>query len=342
MRIGLASARYPQRSQQTDFYDRVLGRAAAVPGVRGVAIANALPVNGRAIGYFFNVEGRVVLEPSKAPTFWLHSISPAYFETMGIPLLKGRPFTAADTAASQAVGIINEEMARRFWPNQNPVGRHVTYARESITVEIVGIAANVKIGDLGDDSPYNEMYVPYRQRPFLTMSLVARGSASAAAGARRAVLSIDADQPVAAIRGMDEVISRSLSTPLLRTALIGAFAAMALILALIGIAGVAAWSVSRRTHEIGIRMALGARPLSILAMIARESLTLIGIGELAGIIGAFALTRFISTFLFGVTPWDPLTFIAVTVLVGMVGLSACVLAARHALRIEPVVALRRE
>jgi putative ABC transport system permease protein len=218
----------------------------------------------------------------------------------------------------------------------------VTYARESITVEIVGVAANVKIGDLGDNSPYNEMYVPYRQRPFLTMSLITRGPASAAGDARRAVLSIDADQPVAAIHGMDEVIARSLSTPLLRTALIGAFAALAFILALIGIAGVAAWSVSRRTNEIGIRMALGARPLSILAMIARESLTLIGAGELAGIIGAFALTRFISTFLFGVTPWDPLTFIAVTVLVALVGLTACVLAARHALQIDPVVALRRE
>jgi putative ABC transport system permease protein len=174
------------------------------------------------------------------------------------------------------------------------------------------------------------------------MSLITRGPASAAGDARRAVLSIDADQPVAAIHGMDEVIARSLSTPLLRTALIGAFAALAFSLALIGIAGVAAWSVSRRTNEIGIRMALGARPLSILAMIARESLTLIGAGELAGIIGAFALTRFISTFLFGVTPWDPLTFIAVTVLVALVGLTACVLAARHALQIDPVVALRRE
>jgi len=141
---------------------------------------------------------------------------------------------------------------------------------------------------------------------------------------------------------MDEVIAKSLSTPRLRTALIGAFAALALLLALIGIAGVAAWSVSRRTNEIGIRMALGARPLNILTMIARESLTLIGLGELVGLAGAMALTRFLSTFLFGVTPWDPLTFGVVTVLLGLVGLIASVLAARRALRIDPVIALRRE
>ncbi|MEO8657156.1 MAG: ABC transporter permease [Bryobacteraceae bacterium] len=342
MHIGLAGARYPQRPQQVAFYDRVLQNTAAIPGARNVALSNALPVNGRAIGYFFNVEGRAALEPSKAPTFWLHSISPAYLQTMGIPLLRGRFFTDADTDATRPVGIINEVMARRFWPNEDPIGRHVIYSREGVTAEIVGIAANVKIGGLGDENADNQMYVSYRQRPFLTMSLVVRGPASAAADVRRAILAIDSDQPVAAIRPMDEVIAKSLSTPRLRTALIGAFAALALLLALIGIAGVAAWSVSRRTNEIGIRMALGARPVNILTMIARESLTLIGLGELVGLAGAFALTRFLSTFLFGVTPWDPFTFATVTVLLGLVGLTACVFAARRALRIDPVVALRRE
>ena len=341
MRIGLASARYPQRAQQTAFYDRVLERVAAIPGVRDVAVANALPMS-RAIGYFFNIEGRAALESTKAPTFWLHSISPSYFQTLAIPIHRGRAFTVADTAATQPVAIINETMARRFWANEDPIGRHVIYARESITVEIVGIAADVKIGGLGDNGPNNELYVPYRQRPFLTMSLIARGPASIASAARREILAIDANQPVAAVRTMDEVIADSVSQPRLRTILIGSFAALALILALIGIAGVVAWSVSQRTNEIGIRMALGAQPNNILAMIVRQAFTMIGAGQLIGLAGAFALTRVLASFLFGVSSEDPMTFAGVLLLLGLAALTACVVAARRALRIDPVTALRRE
>ena len=341
MRIGLPSARFRQRLQQAQFYDQVLERAAAIPGVRDVAVANALPI-ARAIGYFFNVEGRPVLDPSKAPTFWLHSVSPAYFQTLGIPLLRGRTFTAADISTSTMVAIINESMARRFWPKEDPIGRHVTYARESITVEIVGIAADVKVGGLSDDTPYNELYVPYRQRPFLTMWLISRGPASIVAAARRAVQEIDSEQPVAAVRTMDEVIADSVSTPRLRTALIGSFAALALILSVIGIAGVAAWSVSQRTNEIGIRMALGARPGSILAMIVRQCFTLIGLGEVIGIVGALALTRLLAGLLFGISPEDPATFAGVALLLGFAALTACILAARRALKIDPVAALRRD
>ncbi len=275
MRIGLASGRYPERTQQAAYWERVLELASATPGVQSAAVANALPVNGRAIGYFFNIEGRPQLEPSKAPTFWLSSISPEYFGTMGVPLLSGRPFSAADTDVAHPVGIINQGMAQRFWPNESPIGRHVIYARESIVVEIVGVAADVKVGDLSDNAAYNQMYVPFRQRPYLTMSLIARGPESAAADVRRAILASDPDQPIAAIRTMNDVIANSLSTPRLRTVLIGSFAGLALFLALIGIGGVAAWSVSTRTTEIGLRMALGAQPAYILAMLARESLTLI-------------------------------------------------------------------
>lgn len=342
MRIGLPSARYSQPSQRAAFYDRVLERAAAIPGVRNAAVANALPVNGRSIGYFFNVEGSPALDPAKAPTFWLHSISPTYFQTMTIPLIKGRAFTSSDTAASHPVGIINEAMARRFWPKRDPIGQHVTYARESITVEIVGVAADIKITSLGDDSSYNQMYVPYRQRPFLTMWLITQGPVSVASAARRAVLAIDADQPVGAARTMEERIADSVSEPRLRTSLIGAFAALALILAVIGIAGVVAWSVSQRTNEIGIRMALGARGSDILAMIVRQSFTLIAAGELIGLAGAMAVTRVLSNFLFGISPEDPATFLGVVILLGLVAAGASALAGRRALRIDPMAALRRE
>jgi putative ABC transport system permease protein len=342
LRIALPSARYPDRAQQTAFYDQILERAASTPGVGAAAMASALPANGRSIGYFFNVEGRPALEPSKAPTFWLYSVSPSYLATMRIPLMNGRPFTDADNADSHAVGIINEGMARRFWPNENPIGRHVIYARESINVEIVGVAANVKIGDPGDQDSYNQIYVPYAQRPFLTMSLVVRGPAGPAADARQAVAGLDRDLPVAAMLPMDEVMARSLSKPRLRMILIGSFAALALTLALIGIGGVAAWTVSRRTNEIGIRMALGAGTLDIVGMIARESLTLIGAGVALGMVGALALTRYLSSLLFGVTPWDPLTFLGVSVVLGLGGLSACLLAARRAVHVDPVSALRQE
>jgi putative ABC transport system permease protein len=342
MRIGLPAARYPQRVQQSAFYDRVLDRAAAIPGVQNAAVSNALPVNGPSIGYFFNIEGRPALDSSKAPTFWLKSISPSYFQTLAIPVLNGRAFTAADTADTPMVAIINETMARHFWPNQDPIGQHVIYARESIKLEIVGIAADVKVIGLGDNGPNNELYVPYRQRPFLTMWLITRGPASIAAAARHEILSIDSDQPVAAVRTMDEVIADSVSQPRLRTMLIGAFAALALILAVIGIGGVVAWSVSQRTNEIGIRMALGARPSNILAMIVRQAFTMIGVGQLIGLAGAFALTRVLSSFLFATSPEDPVTFAGVAVLLGLVALTACAVAARRALRIDPVTALRRE
>ncbi|HEX4594770.1 MAG TPA: ABC transporter permease [Bryobacteraceae bacterium] len=342
MRIGLAGARYPQRPQQAIFFDRVLERAVAIPGVRAAAVANALPVNGRAIGYFFNIEGRPVLDATKAPTFWLQSISPSYFKTLGIPIVSGRAFTPADSATTTPVAIINETMARRFWPKEDPIGRHLIYARESITVEVVGIAADVKIGGLGDKTANNQLYVPYRQRPFLTMFLITRGPSSIASAARREILRIDADQPVAAVRTMDEVIAESVSQPRLRTALIGAFAALALVLAVIGIAGVVGWSVSQRTNEIGIRMALGARPSNILGMIVRQAFTMIGAGQLIGLVGAFALTRVLASFLFGISPEDPLTFASVAILLALVALAACAVAARRALRIDPVKALRSE
>jgi len=341
MRVGLVGAHYPQPAQRSAYFDRVLEKASALPGVSEVAVANALPMS-RAIGYFFNIAGRPALDSTKAPGFWLHSISPSYFQTLAIPILKGRSFTAADTASSPLVGIINETMARRFWPKQDPIGQHVIYARESINVEIVGVAADVKIGGLGDQSSYEEFYVPYRQRPFLTMWLITRGPVNIASAVRREILSIDPDQPVAAVRTMDEVISNSVSQPRLRTMLIGAFAALALILAVIGIAGVVAWSVSQRTNEIGIRMALGAQPANILGMIVRQAFTMIGAGQLIGLAGAFALTRVLSSFLFGISPEDPATFAGVLILLALVSLAACGLAARRALRIDPVVALRRD
>ncbi len=342
MRIGLSGARYPQLAQRVAFYDRILERVATIPSVQQAALTSALPVNGRNLGYFFNIEGRPALESTKAPTAWLQSISPDYFQTLEIPILAGRTFSPADNAGAPLVAMINETMARRFWPNESPIGKHVIYARESIVVEIVGIAADVKIGALDDNSPYNQMYVPYRQRPFQTMSLVTRGPSNVASAERREIMQIDPDQPVANVRTMDQVIAESVSQPRLRTALIGSFAALALVLAIIGIAGVVAWSVSQRTNEIAIRMALGARSSNVIAMILRQAFVMIGAGQLIGLMGALLLTRVLSTFLFGISPEDPATFAAVLILLALVALAASMLAARRALRIDPVIAMRAE
>jgi len=342
MRIGLASARYPQPVQRSAFYDRVLERVSGIPGVQSAAIGNVLPPNGRGIGYFFNIEGRPLLESTKAPTAWLQSISPSYFRTMGIPLLGGRGFTRSDTADSPPVAIVNEALTRRYWPHQNPIGQHLIYARESIRVEIVGVAANVKLGGLGEKTPDNEIYVPYSQRPFLTVFLVTRGSSNVASAARREILAIDPEQPVANIRTMDEVIAKSVSQPRLRTTLIGSFAALALVLTMIGIAGVVAWSVSQRTSEIAIRMALGARSFNVLAMIVRQAFTMIGTGLAIGLAGALVMTRVLSGFLFGIVPEDPATFAGVLLLLAIVALAACVFAASRALQIDPASAMRSE
>jgi putative ABC transport system permease protein len=342
MRMSLAAPRYPNSDKEIAFYDRVRERIAAIPGVRAASISKTLPVNGRSLAYFFNVEGRPPLDSTKAPTAWMNAISPEYFETMGIPLLGGRAFTAADRADAPLVAVINQGMARHFWPDGSAIGQHIIYSRESVKVEIVGIVGDVNIGGLGNDTPYDVLYVPYRQKPYLTMYAIAKGPASIASAARREINAIDPEQPVADVRTMEDVISASVSEPRLRTALISGFAALALTLAAIGIGGMVAWSVSQRTNEIGIRMALGARPSNILAMIVRQSLGMIGAGQLIGIAGSLALTRVLSSFLFGISAEDPLTFVGVAALLAMVALAACAVAARRALRVDPVVALRLE
>ncbi len=340
MRVALSPQRYPGAARRVAFYDRVLERIAAIPGVSNAALANTLPPAGRAIAYFFNIEGRPALEPTKAPIAWMHSISPNYFQTLGVPLLAGRGFTEADSAGAPLVAIINQTMARRFWPDEDPVGQHIVYSREAVAVQIVGVAGDMKIGGLGDNSSYNILFVPYRQRPFQTMSIIARGPVSIAQDVRREILAIDRDQPVANIRTMEEAVADSVAAPRLRTALIAGFASLALILAAIGIGGMVAWSVTQRTNEIGIRMALGARPSNILGMILRQAFTMIGAGQIAGIIGAFALTRVLASFLFGISAADPLTFLTVALLLSLVALLASVFAARRALRVDPMIALR--
>jgi putative ABC transport system permease protein len=345
MKIGLAPAHYSKPVQRLAFYDRFLERAESTAGVQDVSLTNALPLANPGIGFFFNIEGRPQLTPDKAPIAFLRVISPDYLRTMGIPFLRGRSFAASDTADAPRVAIINETMAHRHWPDRDPIGQHVVYSRERVTVEVIGVAADVKFAGLGVAGPFSEMYVPFQQRPALTMYVAARTSVDPgglATALRKEVSAIDPEQPVADVLTMDEVVANSVSEPRLRTILMGSFAALAVFLAMIGVFGVVAWSVSQRTAEIGIRMALGARGGNVIGMIVRQSFANIGIGLLIGTAGALALSRVLSGLLFEISPEDPRTFAAVLILLSFVALAASALAARRAIQIDPVIALRGE
>jgi putative ABC transport system permease protein len=346
MKIGLAPAHYSKPVQRLAFYDRFLERAESTAGVQDVSLTSALPLANPGIGFFFNIEGRPQLTPDKAPIAFLRVISPGYLRTMGIPFLRGRSFAASDTADTPRVAIINETMAHRHWPDRDPIGQHVVYSRERVTVEVIGVAADVKFAGLGVAGPFSEMYVPFRQRPALTMYVAARTSVvdpvGLATALRKEVSAIDPEQPVADVLTMDEVIANSVSEPRLRTILMGSFAALAVFLAMIGVFGVVAWSVSQRTAEIGIRIALGARGGNVIGMIVRQSFANIGIGLLIGAAGALALSRVLSGLLFEISPEDPRTFAAVLILLSLVALAASALAARRAIQIDPVIALRGE
>lgn len=345
MRIGLPSLRYPESAQRSRFYDQLLERVASLPGVHDAAVNSALPLAGAGIFYFFNIEGHPSLGPGRDPTTRLESINPGYFETMGIPLLNGRAFSNADRAETPTIAVINQAFARHYWPNDNPIGRHLTYSREHITCEIVGVVGDTKYAGLDAQGPAEQMYVPYRQRAWLAMWLVARAAGDAASltsAIRHEVLAIDPDQPVSEIRTMEDVVSDSVARPRLRTAIMGSFATLAMILAMIGIFGVMAWSVSERTNEIGIRMALGAEPGQVRWMIVRQGLATIAIGQLLGLLGALLLSRALSSMLFGVSAEDPVALLGVNLLLGAAALLACWLAARRATSVDPLIALARQ
>jgi len=344
--LPLAPARYPKAFAQSAFFDQVIRRIAVLPGVERASLNSTPPIRGGyGIGYIYSIQGRPAEEQAKLPITFLRNIDPDYFETMGIPLIHGRAFTEADAAGAPLVAIVNRTMAARQWPNEDPIGRHVVYSREQVVVEVVGVAADVKFTSLGDTAAYEEMYVPYRQRPALSMSLLVRSAgdpSSLAAAIRREVARIDPDQPVSNVETMEEALADSIARPRLEAALMEAFAGLALLLAALGIFGVVAWSVSQRTHEIGIRMALGARPETVLKMILGQAFRTIGAGQVLGLAGALALTRLLGSALFGVSAHDPATFAAVLLVLTATALAAGATAARRAIRVDPVVALRNE
>jgi putative ABC transport system permease protein len=270
-----------------------------------------------------------------------------YFRAMGIPLLLGRVFTEQD-GNSQAAAIINQSMATRFWPDDpNPIGRRISIGRgdpEEEWCPIVGVVADVRHQNLGSP-PQPELYVPYAQRPMTSMTLAARTAGDPLAmitAVRGAITSVDSDVPIRTVRSMQEIIDERLAGPRATAQVMGIFSLFALFLAMVGTYGVVAYGVNERTREIGIRLALGARENDVCRMILRQGLTFVLIGLIIGLLGALASMRVISSLLFGITPNDPVTYCALSLLFLVVAAISTYLPARRAMAVNPVIALRYE
>jgi putative ABC transport system permease protein len=322
--------------------DQVLERVAALPGVIAVGTTTHLPMRGGGDTYF-KIEGRPFKDPNQQVTALNPSISHDYLRAMGIKLVRGRRFTDQETKKPQSTVIINEAFEREYFPGEDALGKRLIIDMgESVTCEIVGITRNIKQFSLESQSPPT-MYLPSLNvvRPNLVVRTAGDPLAMASA-VRTAVQSLDKDQPLANLRSMDQILYSSVAEPRFRTTLLGAFAALALALAGVGIYGVMSYTVARRTHEIGIRMALGASSGDTLRLVVGRGMTLALIGVGVGLGAAFGLTRLLSTLLFGVSPTDPMTFAAITVLLTSVAGVACYLPARRATRLDPMSALRCE
>ncbi len=343
-RTELPRARYPEAERGKQVYKQVLERIAALPGVQAVGVASNLPLTGEwQIG--FRPEGSGENTVYTAHGSW---VSNDYFRAMGIALLKGRTFTDDDRMDTTPVIVVNEAMARAFWPGQEVIGKRLRWGGWNAQgwLQIVGVVADVKLASLdAEDKPVIYMptfQIPRLRREAVFIARMTGDPASLIAAVRHEINEVDADLPVYDLRTMNQVIAGSLAQRRFSMLLLVVFAAAALLLAAVGLYGVTAYAVAQRTQEIGIRMALGARPRDIARLIVGQSLTLTLIGVAVGLLAAFALTRLMASLLFEVSATDPLTFSFIPLLLAAVALAACYLPARRALKVDPMIALRYE
>jgi putative ABC transport system permease protein len=344
--ISLASAKYPDAEKQARAFSEMLGRVGTAPGVEAAAVIFPLPFSGVGAANTFLIEGQAVARPEDTPVANYRAISADYFKVMRVPLLQGRTFSERDGAKSPPVIIVNESLARRYFGNAAPLGQHITIERADVSkqvkAEIVGVVGDVRHEGL-DTLAGPEFYVPYQQAPEQEMDLVVRAaSVNAAAGLRDRIKEVEPEQYISNVGPLTELLSASLARRRFDTMLTGLFAGLALLLATVGIFGVTAYAVTQRTREIGVRMALGARPWDVLRLVLGQGLRLILYGIGAGLVVALVLTRVLSTMLYGVTSTDPLTFIAVSLGLIFVALLACYIPARRATKVDPLIALRYE
>jgi putative ABC transport system permease protein len=342
MEIFLPDIRYRSQPPRIAFYEQLVQALKTLPGVEAVAAVNRLPLGGSNVTVGVTIEGSP--QPESHASIDRRVVTPEYFSTLGIPVMRGRGFTPSDRAEAPAVAVVNQTMARRFWPNEDPVGRRarLRIGSNGLVVAVVGVAGDIRHHGL-DTEPRPELYVPFAQAGVQGMTIVMRTAAPSdrlMSAARQQVWALDGQIPAPSVRTLDDVLAASIARPRFRTLLLGLFAGLALMLAAVGIYSVIAYSISLRTNEIGLRMALGAEKTDIFGMVLRQAFVLTLAGIVVGVVGAVFLTRLLSNLLFEVQSGDPLTFaVAIVGLVG-VALVAGYLPAWRATRVDPTVALR--
>jgi putative ABC transport system permease protein len=346
--VTLNDARYPEPEQAATFYRTLLERVKALPGVEAASAVVPQPLSGDTFIIRFEIEGRNIPK-GEQPSSHFRAISLDYFNVMQIPLLAGRAFTERDDARSPGVVIINETFAKRYFPNENPIGKRVkpgiAFEGEPVWREIVGVVNDVKHRQSLSRDYEPEYYLPHTQMPIISMSLVVRTTNDPRGLARsiqQEVQSLDKDIPVYRVKTLDQYLGVAVAQPKFNALLLSLFAGLALLLTAIGLYGVMAYAVVQRAQEIGIRIALGARTGDVLKMVLRQGLKLTALGLAIGLAAAYALTRYLQSLLFGVKPADPLTFVAIALLLIVVALVACWIPARRATKVDPMAALRGE
>ncbi len=344
LRLTLPEKKYEKVEQQVAFADALLERLRALPGVQAAGLTHTMPLIGDWV-LTFQIAGRPKIAPSDLPSTNYYSVTPDYFHAMGIPLIRGRLFTPQDNVKSPHVAIINETMAKQFFPNEDPIGKQIDVQNGPENFrQIVGIVGDIKQYGV-DKETTAQTYEPFAQHPFNTLNVVLRSTGSPAAliGALRpAVYSIDKDQPVGTIQPLTEILSETIAKQRFAMTLVAVFSIVALIIASVGIYGVMSYNVVQRRGEIGIRMALGAQTRDVLNLILGSGGKLVGIGLLVGLVATFLATRAMGSILFQTSASDPLTLGAITLLLAAVALVACLLPAQRATRVNPIEALRDE
>jgi putative ABC transport system permease protein len=338
--------RYNSPEKRAEFYRQLLTRVEGLPGVSSAAVAQSVPLSGEEHGGQFMVVGRGA-GPDGGGRYGsiYHRVSADYLKTFGVRLLKGRGLTEQDTAGAPAVALVNETLARRVFPGEDPLGKQIVLAgAPGRPREIVGVVSDTRYVTPNLE-PFSEIYVSYLDDSWHHMSLAVRATGDPAAlvsGMREALTNMDRDVPLANVKEMEEYVSDSVSPQRFSALLLTVFAVAALLLAALGVYGVISNSVARRTHEIGIRIALGARHADVLRLVVGQGMRPVLLGLLAGLAGAFALTRLMESLLYGVSAFDPEVFAGVSLLLAATALVACYLPARRASKVDPLIALRYE
>jgi putative ABC transport system permease protein len=344
-RLSLPPRKYPTDTAVVQFFRNADARIAAIPGVQAVGAINMMPLTGQRSVNGFTVEGQPTPAPGTEPAGDMRSITPGYFRAMGIPIKAGREFTEADGIGRPQVGIVSETLARTLWPNESAIGHFLLYDWDAPQrVQIVGVAGDVH-HDGPDKQPYMEIYRPIAQIVAGGMTLVVRVSGepgSYGSALRAAMREVDRDVPLASVQPLSALVSQAVGTTRLATALFGLFGALGLLLAGIGIYGVMTYTVQQRRHEIGVRLALGASPRSVLTMVVRRGAVLSVAGIVVGLVVAFAATKLMQKLLFGVPPHDAMTFGAIALLLATVGVAAAYVPGRRATHVDPLTVLRGE